>query len=141
MEATVNADYPVKVLTAFGGREFVKGEWRAVPAGCEAEATKHLHLDTRETPVVEPEAEGGEQSAADDSPDTPGSLAEEIILQEKSEREALPAQPLAETSSEAAQAESAVIEEKAEVSEEQVDIKAKSKKANKANKEKAQPND
>ena len=55
MQATVKDSSPWKIITAFGGREYVRGEWRPVPAGCEEEAGRHPYLETN----------GHEQDAVD----------------------------------------------------------------------------
>jgi hypothetical protein len=62
MEARVKADGRLNVVTAFGGREFTKGEWRPVPDGFEAAAEAHPLLQvTSEAvlPVVSEEPETG----------------------------------------------------------------------------------
>lgn len=51
MEAKVKQESRWGSITAFSGCEFVKSEWRAVPAGCEAEAMRNEYLETREKPV------------------------------------------------------------------------------------------
>jgi hypothetical protein len=45
MNARVKQDYRWNAITAFSGIEFVKGEYRQVPAGSEAEATAHDALE------------------------------------------------------------------------------------------------
>lgn len=56
MQARIKADCKWAVVTAFGGAEFVRYEWRAVPAGSEGEAEGHPYLDALaeidELPVV-----------------------------------------------------------------------------------------
>lgn len=64
MKATVSASFAWKTVTAFGGYEFTKGEWRLVPAGHEAAAIAHPYLDIEDevtavitetvTAVIEP---------------------------------------------------------------------------------------
>ncbi len=56
MEATVKAGCPWKIVRALDGNEYVKGEWRRVPAGREAEAGKHPYLDVREAAPIEASA-------------------------------------------------------------------------------------
>lgn len=48
MNARVKQSSRYGTMTAFTGFEFVKYEWRPVPAGCEDEARKHLYLDVDE---------------------------------------------------------------------------------------------
>lgn len=48
MKARVKQDYRWKTVTAFGGKEFTKGEWRKVPAGFEEFARRHEALETDE---------------------------------------------------------------------------------------------
>lgn len=50
MNARVKQDYRWNAVTAFSGFEFVKGEYRLVPAGAEAEAIAH---DALEIEVIE----------------------------------------------------------------------------------------
>ena len=47
MEAKVKQEHPWKEVTAFAGREYVKSEWRPVPAGKESAALVHPFLETR----------------------------------------------------------------------------------------------
>ena len=56
MQARVRSDYRFSVVTAFTGREFIKGEWRLVPAGCEDEAIHHIALDVQDDPQPLPVA-------------------------------------------------------------------------------------
>lgn len=66
MEARVKQDARWKSITAFSGLEFVKMEWRPVPAGCEAEAKRNPFLEVREKPVEvaeEPAKAPGEKAA------------------------------------------------------------------------------
>jgi hypothetical protein len=60
MQARVKADARWAVMTACGGREFVKSEWRAVPTGAEAEAARMAFLEVREAdppaPLPAPDA-------------------------------------------------------------------------------------
>lgn len=48
MQAKVKKDYRYPAVTAFSGLEFVKFEWRAVPAFAEDEAKRHPALETQE---------------------------------------------------------------------------------------------
>jgi len=65
MEAKVKSEHRWSNVTAFGGIEFVKSEYRKVPAGCEKEAQAHPFLEIKgkevaqvEEPVIaEPAAE------------------------------------------------------------------------------------
>jgi hypothetical protein len=54
MEAKVKSDSRYRTIIAFSGMEFIKGEWRAVPVGCEAEAMRNEYLETQEKPVEVP---------------------------------------------------------------------------------------
>lgn len=59
MEAKVKQSARYGIVMAFSGVEFVKYEWRAVPAGFEAQAERHELLETREPPaemIMQPEA-------------------------------------------------------------------------------------
>lgn len=55
MQARVKADHRWKSLSAFSGHEYIKSEWRPVPAGYEAEAMTHpdLELDGELDGIVE----------------------------------------------------------------------------------------
>lgn len=54
LQAKVKAEYRFgKTLQAFSRHEFIKDEWRDVPAGFEDQAKAHEHLETRERPIVE----------------------------------------------------------------------------------------
>jgi len=63
MQAKAKDNYRFGTVTAFGGQEYPKGEWRPVPAIYEAEARAqaalpHAILDVREDePAAEPAAE------------------------------------------------------------------------------------
>lgn len=48
MDARVNQSSRYGTVTAFSGHEFVKYEWRAVPAGFELEAAKHPSLEVKQ---------------------------------------------------------------------------------------------
>lgn len=50
MQAKVKADYRWPAVVAFGGHEYVKTEFRPVPAGCEAEAQRHPYIETAQDP-------------------------------------------------------------------------------------------
>ena len=47
MLARVKQDYLAGPVTAFSGREYVRSEWREVPAGFEEQAKNHPLLDTQ----------------------------------------------------------------------------------------------
>lgn len=53
MEARVNQSSRYGVIIAFSGREYVKYEWRLVPAGCEAEAERHPYLEIKPVELQE----------------------------------------------------------------------------------------
>ena len=59
MEARGTLPYPV---TAFTGREYVGREWRPVPAGREAEAERHPHLELREALAEADEVEATDEA-------------------------------------------------------------------------------
>jgi len=48
LEARVKDDYRNPSVTAFGGREYVKGVWRIVPEGQADSAAAHPYLELRE---------------------------------------------------------------------------------------------
>ena len=55
-------NYPSGPVSAFGGIEYVKYEWRDVPPGFEAQAAQHpylqiedVQLEAEPVPVIEPE--------------------------------------------------------------------------------------
>lgn len=52
MKARVKEDGRLNVVTAFGGREYTKREWRPVPEGSEEAAGKHPLLEVQEQPVL-----------------------------------------------------------------------------------------
>jgi hypothetical protein len=47
-EAKLRDEYQVGSVTAFGGREFVKGQWRPIQTGQEVSAEAHPFLEIRE---------------------------------------------------------------------------------------------
>lgn len=47
MQARIKQDARYGALNFFSGVEFVKSEWRTVPAGCEKQATENDYLETR----------------------------------------------------------------------------------------------
>lgn len=51
MQARVSASCKWGIVTAFGGREYVRYEWRNVPHGNEEKAQQHPMLETK-TPDV-----------------------------------------------------------------------------------------
>lgn len=73
MKAKATTSYPIM---AFGGVEFVKYEWRAVPAGFEDAAMAHPNLEVRQ-----PEPEPVEDAHIDDvlPDDFPGKVALESV--------------------------------------------------------------
>lgn len=54
MKARVKPDYRYAVVTAFTGHEYIKAEWRDVPAGKECEALRHPHLEIDAGPDTVP---------------------------------------------------------------------------------------
>ena len=61
MQARVKANSPITVVTAFGGHEYVRYEWRSVPDEAEEEAQRHPYLDVDS---------GGQRMIADHSLET-----------------------------------------------------------------------
>lgn len=57
MKAKVKQDYRWDNLRAFSGSEFVKYEYRTVPAGCEKEAQAHPALEIEAAAPVKKEVE------------------------------------------------------------------------------------
>lgn len=53
MKARVKVSYRWNSLIAFSGFEFVKGEFRPVPAGSEAQALEHDALEIEQEPKLE----------------------------------------------------------------------------------------
>jgi len=53
MQARVKPDARYSAILALSGLEFIKAEWRAVPAGKEAEALRNQYLECRELVVEE----------------------------------------------------------------------------------------
>lgn len=51
MQARVKQDYRYKSIVALSGQEYVKSEWRSVPADREKEAARHPFLEALESPV------------------------------------------------------------------------------------------
>jgi hypothetical protein len=60
MRVRVKRDSKVLNVTAFGGFQYIRSEWREVPAGCEQEAEKHPYLEIEPLAKAEgkPSAEG-----------------------------------------------------------------------------------
>jgi hypothetical protein len=56
MRVRVKADARVMAVTAFGGSQYIRSEWRDVPEGCELEALRHPYLEFE---PVETEADAG----------------------------------------------------------------------------------
>lgn len=57
MEAKVKSEYRWNIVTAFGGIEFVKSEFRKVPAGFEKEAQAHPCLEINDGSMAEAKQE------------------------------------------------------------------------------------
>lgn len=57
MDAKVKSSYRWSTVTALGGLEFVKSEYRRVPAGFEKEAQAHPFLEIGGGSVIEPKPE------------------------------------------------------------------------------------
>lgn len=57
LEARVKQDYFLAHISAFSGLEFVKSEWRPVPAGLEDQARNHELLEVREVKTKTPAPE------------------------------------------------------------------------------------
>lgn len=55
MLARVKQEYRWKTVNAFTGHEYVKYEWRNVPAGMEEQAKNHPDLDVKDGSVQEQE--------------------------------------------------------------------------------------
>lgn len=78
MQAKVKADYRWPAVVAFGGHEYVKSEFRPVPAGCEAEAQRHPHIETAPDPAARVELrfagtiQDGEVETIQSAPDEVG---------------------------------------------------------------------
>lgn len=53
MQARVKQDHRWKSVVAFSGHEFIKGEWREVPVGCELEAERHPFLEIKLVELAE----------------------------------------------------------------------------------------
>lgn len=51
MQAKVKDSHRWKTVVAFSGHEFVKGEWRSVPAGFEKDASEHPMLEVMDKDV------------------------------------------------------------------------------------------
>lgn len=66
MRARVKADGRLSVVTAFGGREYTKREWRDVPEGFEGEARVHALLEIEPAPTPEPVSEGTHEAGGAD---------------------------------------------------------------------------
>jgi hypothetical protein len=65
MNAKLKSDYRWNTIRAFGGSEFVKSEFRPVPAGQEVEAKAHPYLE------IEPEAEPVADAKPEPKPEAP----------------------------------------------------------------------
>lgn len=82
MEARVKADCRLNTVTAFGGREYGKRDWRPVPDGEREAAEAHPYLDVRQvksavvesvvSPLsVEPDAVATEQAREPEAASAP----------------------------------------------------------------------
>jgi len=84
MEARVSQSSRYGNITAFSGREYVKYEWRTVPAGFEEEAEKNPYLE------IKPDKELAENKAQEQPPENaeqkPGQKAAEQASVEKPRR-------------------------------------------------------
>lgn len=63
-EAMVNEKTRHGTVIAFSGYEYVRYEWRRVPAGFEEQAEKHPHLDVRVRNVTEEEIQEATEEQA-----------------------------------------------------------------------------
>ena len=61
-------NYPAGPVVAFGGVEFVKYEWRVVPAGFEEQAEQHPYLEVEAPVVTEPEQAPVEVAEPEEAP-------------------------------------------------------------------------
>jgi hypothetical protein len=52
MRVRVKADAKILAVTAFGGFQYIRSEWRDVPTGSEAEAKDHPYLEIEPKPVA-----------------------------------------------------------------------------------------
>jgi len=105
MLARVKQDYAAGPVMAFSGREYVRSEWREVPAGFEAQAQEHPLLDTqpslketRETSSLLPGLGKGEPEAAVTTETLAPETTSEAVLRklEEPQAPAEPAEPPAE---------------------------------------------
>ncbi len=74
MLARVKQDYLAGSVIAFSGREYIRREWRAVPAGFEEQAKDHPLLDTQssldEVRAGSSKLPGLGKPAAEETPET-----------------------------------------------------------------------
>lgn len=66
MKARVKDDGRLNVVTAFGGREYTKREWRPVPEGFEAAAEAHPLLVTSGELADRSPLVGGQESTSEE---------------------------------------------------------------------------
>jgi hypothetical protein len=71
MDARVNQTSRYGSVVAFSGHEFVKYEWRTVPAGFELEAERHPSLEVKADPEPEPLVEIVEMEIVPEPEPTP----------------------------------------------------------------------
>lgn len=69
-EARVRDDSRLPVVTAFGGREYVRGEWRPIPGEQADSAAAHPFLEVREAGVAVDVVEETSPPAPDTDTDT-----------------------------------------------------------------------
>ena len=85
MQARVKPSARFGIVQALSGLEFTKKDWRAVPAGKEAEALRNQYLECRELVVEEvPELEA-ELADWDSLPDVE-ELPEEVVEKPKAKK-------------------------------------------------------
>lgn len=78
MRARVREDSRIKTVVAFGGQQYIRGEWRQVPAACEIEALTNPYLEIeppeeKAQPEEEPEAKPKAQPKAAE-PESPAPI-------------------------------------------------------------------
>lgn len=66
MKVRVRSDAKVLTVTAFGGLQLTRSEWREVPSGSEVEARKHPYLEVE--PDVPPEEIGTQKPTPPEAP-------------------------------------------------------------------------
>jgi hypothetical protein len=68
-EAKVKDDSRLPAVTAFGGREYVKGQWRLVPAEQPLPDGEHPYLEWREAGTTAAKTQAAEPEAAEVAPE------------------------------------------------------------------------